>query len=351
MQTNHSSFSQRLLALLALVFLIVAVSGCSAIGASMKATPTLSNWAGFTSMPLDDLKARYTNEYSRFVRVNGYTIHYQDRGSGDPIILMHGIFSALQTWDGWAGELAKTHRVIALDMPGYGLTGGPQNPDDFNEESALDAFEAFVNKLDLDSVSLAGNSLGGYIAARYAGRNPGRVSRLILLDPFGYPQDTPWILGLATFPPVAFIGNYIQPAWAVTLNLNWVYGDADRIQQKDYVRYVQMNQRPGAKPLYIRTLKMIEARAENFDPPPFKRITAETLLMWGGEDDWVPVSLAGKWMADIPQAQLIIYPSAGHIPMEELPEATVRDAERFFDRGLEAVGSRTTSLEQALKGS
>jgi len=330
----------RLFPLLAILLVIVALSGCSPIGASMKASPTLSHWGGLVSMEMDDLKDRYTNEHSKFINVNGYNIHYQDRGQGDTVILMHGIFSALQTWDDWTEELSKTHRVIALDMPGFGLTGGPEELDDFNEEHALDAFEGFVNKLDLDTVSLAGNSLGGYIAARYAARHPGRVDKLILLDPFGYPQDTPWILSVGTFAPVAFVGQYIQPAWAVTLNLAWVYGDSDRIDDEDYFRYVHMNMRPGAKPLYIKTLKMIEARAENFDPPPFKRITAETLLMWGEDDAWVPLALSDKWMADIPQAKLVVYPTVGHIPMEELPEETVKDAALFLRRGLGALAQR-----------
>ncbi|WP_303290679.1 alpha/beta hydrolase [Marinobacter sp. SS5-14b] len=330
----------RLFPLLAILLVIVALSGCSPIGASMKASPTLSHWGGLVSMEMDDLKDRYTNEHSKFVKVNGYNIHYQDRGQGDTVILMHGIFSALQTWDDWTEELSKTHRVIALDMPGFGLTGGPEELDDFNEEHALDAFEGFVNKLDLNTVSLAGNSLGGYIAARYAARHPGRVDKLILLDPFGYPQDTPWILSVGTFAPVAFVGQYIQPAWAVTLNLAWVYGDSDRIDDEDYFRYVHMNMRPGAKPLYIKTLKMIEARAENFDPPPFKRITAETLLMWGEDDAWVPLALSEKWMADIPQAKLVVYPTVGHIPMEELPEETVKDAALFLRRGLGALAQR-----------
>ena len=326
--------------LLAILLVLVVLAGCSPIGASMKASPTLSHWGGLVSMEMDDLKDRYTNEHSKFVKVNGYNIHYQDRGQGDTVILMHGIFSALQTWDGWTEELSKTHRVIALDMPGFGLTGGPEELDDFNEEHALDAFEGFVNKLDLNTVSLAGNSLGGYIAARYAARHPGRVDKLILLDPFGYPQDTPWILSVGTFAPVAFVGQYIQPAWAVTLNLAWVYGDSDRIDDEDYFRYVHMNMRPGAKPLYIKTLKMIEARAENFDPPPFKRITAETLLMWGEDDAWVPLALSEKWMADIPQAKLVVYPTVGHIPMEELPEETVKDAALFLRRGLGALAQR-----------
>ena len=323
--------------------LIITISGCSAIGASMEATPTMSHWGGLTSMTMDDLKARYTNEHSEFVHINGYDIHYQERGSGETIILMHGIFSALQTWDGWAEELAKTHRVIALDMPGFGLTGAPEDLDSFTEADVLKTFEGFVNHLGVDHVSLAGNSLGGFLAAYYASEHPGRVKRLILLDPFGYPQDTPFLLSVGTFPPFAMVGNYVQPAWAVTIGVAWVYGDSDRITPESYRRYVHMNQRPGAKPLYMKTLELIEARADNQTPPAFDRITAETLLMWGEEDTWVPLELADKWRKDLPHAGLVVYPTVGHIPMEEMPEDTVRDASMFLRHGLAGVCNDTAS--------
>lgn len=329
--------------LILLLALIAAVSGCSAIGASMKATPTMSHWGGLISMPVEDLKARYTNEHSRFVRVNGYDIHYQDRGSGETIILMHGIFSALQTWDPWADELAKTHRVIALDMPGFGLTGAPADLDRFNEDDLFKTFEGFVEQLGVSHVSLAGNSLGGFMAAYYAARYPGRVKRLILLDPFGYPQDTPWLLDVGTFAPVAFLGSYIQPAWAVTLGVNWVYGDSDRITSESYDRYVHMNQRPGAKPIYMKTLQIIEARADSSEAPDFGRITAETLLMWGEDDTWVPLSLADRWREDLPDAGLVVYPTVGHIPMEELPHDTIQDAVLFLSHGLNGACNRKSS--------
>lgn len=340
----------RLIPLLALLLLVLTTSGCAAIGASFKATPTMLHWGGLISMPMEDLTEMYTNEHSKFVSVNGYNIHYQDHGGdGPPVILMHGIFSALQTWDGWIEELTKTHRVIALDMPGYGLTGGPPNLEDFDEDHAMDAFEGFVNALGLDTVSLVGNSLGGYIAAGFASRNPARVDRLLLLDPFGYPQEPPWILGIGTLPPVAYIGQYMQPPWIVTLLVAWVYGDYDRVSEKDYFRYVHMNQRPGAKKLYIKTLQMIEAKAASLDPLPHERITAETLLMWGAEDLWVPLELSEKWLDDIEGSELIVYPTVGHVPMEELPKETVDDAARFLRRGLRGVDDETVSFRQAIR--
>lgn len=330
---------------LPVLFLALSLSGCSSFSAAMKASPSLANATGFAEIPISDLEKRYTNEESEFINVNGYRIHYRDIGSGDTIILLHGIFSSLQTWDTWVDELSKRYRVIALDMPGYGLTGAPENPDDFEEANLVNTFAMFVNRLDLDNFTLVGNSLGGFVAASYASQHGSQVDNLILVDPFGYPQDTPWLLSLGTFYPVQLLGHVVQPPLVVTLMLRYyVYGDPDRMQDKDIYRYVRMAQRPGAKGIYLKTLNMVERRSETEDPLPFNRITAPTLLMWGEDDDMVPVDLANKWLSGIAGAQIVTYEGVGHIPMEEFPQQTVADAERFLNEG---SGSFSNTLEAA----
>ncbi|TBW54764.1 alpha/beta hydrolase [Marinobacter halodurans] len=321
--------------LVLILLLLSGLSGCSSIGSAMKASPSLANATGFADIPMPYLEERYVNGQSRFMDVNGYHIHYRDQGKGDTIILLHGIFSALQTWDGWVDELSRTHRVITLDMPGYGMTGAPENPDDFDEANIVNTFAKFVERLDLDTFTLAGNSLGGFVAASYAAQYANRVDRLVLLDPFGYPQDTPWILSLGTSFPIQFLGQYVQPPVIITMTLRWAYGDPRRMKEKDVRRYVQMSQRPGARPIYMKTLEMVEERAENNAPLPFYRITAPTLLMWGEDDDWVPVDLAQRWLDDLPNVRLVTYPGVGHIPMEEVPEDTLKDLERFLSQGLD----------------
>lgn len=324
---------------------IGALSGCSSFTAAMDASPTLAHVMGIEEIPLEDLKQRYTNEYSRFVRIGDYNIHYQDQGAGEPVILMHGIFSSLQTWDGWVETLRQDHRVITLDMPGYGLTGAPEDLDDFTTDQMVSTVARFIDTLGLGRVSIAGNSLGGFIGASYAARYPGNVNKLILIDPFGYPQDTPWILDVATFAPVSFLGNYIQPALMVTMNVRWAYGESDRIRDEDAYRYVRMNQRPGAKPLYVRTLEIVDELASNAGPRPFNSVSAPTLLMWGAADDWVPVELANLWLQDIPNARLVTYPTVGHMPMEEIPGQTVADAVTFLNQGLAAFPLNGTQAD------
>lgn len=314
--------------------LVLALSGCSSIGSAMKASPSLANATGFADIPMPYLEERYVNENSHFMEVNGYRIHYQDQGSGETIILLHGIYSSLQTWDGWTAKLSKRYRVITLDMPGFGLTGAPENPDDFDEDSMVNTFAKFVERLDLENFTLAGNSYGGFIAARYAAQYANRVDRLALLDPFGYPQDTSWLVGFGTSFPIAYLAQWVQPPLVITMSLRMAYGDPRRMTDANISRYVHMSQREGAKPIYVKTLEMVDERAENESPLPFYRIKAPTLLMWGDDDPWVPASLAERWLNDVPQARLVTYSGVGHIPMEEMPAETLKDFETFLSQGL-----------------
>lgn len=334
---------------LALAIIATSVlSGCSSIGSAMKASPSLANATGLAAIPMPYLEERYVNEQSRFMDVNGYRIHYRDQGNGETIILLHGIFSSLQTWDAWVAQLSRSHRVITLDMPGFGMTGGPENPDDFDEDSIVNTFAKFVERLDLENFTLAGNSFGGFVAARYAAQYGNRVDRLILVGPFGYPQDTPWLVDLGTAFPFSFLGNYVQPPVIITVSLRNAYGDPRRMQDKDVYRYVHMAQRPGAKPIYMKTLEMVEERAENEAPLPFYRIAAPTLLMWGESDSWVPAELAQRWLNDLSNARLVTYEGIGHMPMEEAPEQTLQDVKRFLTNGLAAFPETAGEVDEGV---
>lgn len=329
-----------------LILLALSISGCSSMGAAMKASPSFVNSLGFADIPLEDLKEQYTNEYSKWAEVNGLNIHYQEVGEGPTIVLVHGIMSSLQTWDDWVLELSKSYRVISLDVPGFGLTGAPESMDDFNEEYLLNTFAKFLDVIEADHFSLAGNSLGGYIAAQYAANYPNRVDRLILLDPVAYPQEVPWIISFATAPVISSIGGVVQPPVLITMNVKQVYGDHQRIERRHMDRYVHMSQRAGAKKSYIRIMEILDERSSQETPLPFAQIKAPTLLMWGEEDHWVPVELAQRWKEDIRDSQLVVYPGVGHVPMEEIPAKTVMDAIAFLN-GEEVKAPAPVATEDA----
>src|SRR5579871_6850233 len=92
------------------------------------------NWAPDRSV--ESLKARWARPPSKFIETRGLSVHLRDEGPADdphPLVLIHGTSSSLHTWEGWAAALKQKHRVISLDLPGFGLTG-PFPDDDYRIE-------------------------------------------------------------------------------------------------------------------------------------------------------------------------------------------------------------------------
>lgn len=74
-------------------------------------------------VPLAELKPKYADGASRFTKIDDVDVHYRDEGQGPPLVLIHGTSSSLHTWDGWVARMSARHRIVRLDLPGYGLTG------------------------------------------------------------------------------------------------------------------------------------------------------------------------------------------------------------------------------------
>lgn len=309
------------------------LTGCSSMQDAVAASPTVSSVWGVGEMPIEDLNRLYANEESQWMDVNGMRIHYRDEGdpNGQPIVLIHGILSSLHTWEEWNTGLANEYRIISLDVPGFGLTGGPKNPGDFSEDLLHDSFSQFISQLQLDDFILAGNSLGGYISAHYAANNPDKVKKLILIDPAGAPQDLPFILSLASMPGINSLAANVFPPFIVAMGVKDVYGDQERITKANMDRYIHLSLRPGAKQAYANTIAMLDEKNSKQEPLNFASITAPTLLMWGEKDIWVPAALSEQWLTNISGSTLITYPDAGHVPMEEIPQQTLQDALTFIN--------------------
>ena len=131
-------------------------------------------------IPLDEIKRRHTYADSKFIQVQGMDVHYRDVGEGPVLILLHGMFSSLHTWEEWIDTLKEDFRVIALDAPNYGLTGA--HPKGMFKHIYSDFLNDFTDALGISECMLAGNSLGGWMSWEFAGRYPEKVKKVILID-------------------------------------------------------------------------------------------------------------------------------------------------------------------------
>lgn len=280
-------------------------------------------------MKLEQLKESYAYPDSKFIPLQGMDVHYRDVGEGPVIILIHGMFSSLHTWEHWIEKLSKDFRVIALDLPNYGLTG--PHPKGMFKYIFSDFLDEFTDALSVESCMIAGNSLGGFAAWEFAVRYPKKVSKMILINSAGYFLIPPPIMLAIAMPTAGWIMSMIRLPRKISSGiLKAVYGNKDRIPNGKLDLYHDLNSYSGNISASVKVIHYIRNRLVNFNTEGLKHLKQKTLVMWGDMDRWIPVSHAQRYCDDIPNSSKIIYSGAGHIPMEELPEKTSEDARKFF---------------------
>jgi len=274
---------------------------------------------------VDELKITYGTAPSQFLKMDGMDIHYRIEGQGHPLVLIHGTGSSLHTWDEWVEILKVNFMVIRLDMPGFGLTGPhPEKKYSLKDYSAL--LNQFLNELKIDSIYIAGNSLGGSIAWTYTLDNPARVKKLILIDAAGFPKaDIPEIFKLAQDPLWAPVLRWITPKFLIANNLREVYHDDSKVNKDLINRYHKMALRAGNRGAFIDRANLTFSDQTD----QIQKISSPTLIQWGKYDNWIPIEDGKKFNELISGSKLIIY-EAGHVPMEEIPQQTALDAFNFL---------------------
>lgn len=279
-----------------------------------------------SDITIEYLNNKYTNEQSEFKLIDGSTLHYRVEGSGPPLVLLHGIGSSLHTWDGWVEQLKNDFEIIRLDLPGFGLTGA----DSFNNYSVeryISVLHSFLDSLNVTRYHIAGNSLGGWLAWEYALDFQEEIEKLILLDAAGFitPDNPPKPLRLSQkFKKRTVKG---APRFIVRKFLKQAYGDNEKVTGTLVDRYYELNNRPG-NGLAFYTIATTDYYPRSARLPEIK---LPTLIMWGSEDKkWIDVSHADLFDELLPDSRVIIYPGLGHLPMEEDPVTTARDALDFL---------------------
>ena len=116
-----------------------------------------------------------------YAPVHGLKMYYEVHGKGEPVVLLHGAFMTItNNWDGWIGELAKTRRVIAVEMQGHGRTADIAR--DITAENLADDVAALLDHLKIPRADVIGYSMGGGVALQCAVRHPDKVRKVVVLS-------------------------------------------------------------------------------------------------------------------------------------------------------------------------
>ncbi len=275
----------------------------------------------------------------------GQQIHYRDQGKRDraAIILLHGSNSSLHTWEPLIARLGGDYRIVTLDLPGHGLTGG--TPDkDYSAAGMAAAIDVVAAKLGLDHFVLGGNSMGGWVAWRYALAQPTRVDALLLLDAAGMPllrgeKAPPSNIGfrILKYPAGRWLAAQITPRSLVEPSLRGSVEKGGIVDDAMIDRYWELLRFPGNREA---TGLRAQVNREPAIAAEVGAIKAPTLILFGAQDRIINPSAAQTFHDRIAGSEILLLDGVGHLPMEEAPDATAKVIADFLSRRLAVSASK-----------
>ena len=286
-------------------------------------------WLYTPDKPRAALEAEYAQPPSEFVDVAGIRLHLRDTGprAAPAVIFLHGFGASLQTWDEWARDLERDHRVIRYDLPGFGLTGADPTGD-YTDARSIAVLLALMDRLGVARASIVGNSMGGRIAWMFAALHPERVVKLVLVSPDGFASPGRGYGEAPKTPLLMRALPYVLPSFMLRASLTPAYAHPGVVTDALFARYRDMMLAPGVRRAIVQRM----GQQVLVDPAPLlHRIEAPTLLMWGEQDRMIPFANSADYLRDVPHATLAALPGVGHLPQEEAPE-TVGSLREFLDR-------------------
>ena len=291
---------------------------------------------------------------ARFVDVDGVRVRYVDTGeataapaaetkkddvapqqaaatapSADPrpvVVLIHGFASALDAWTPVVPALGKTHRLIALDLKGFGWTDRPEG--DYSPEAQARLVLKLLELRGVSKAALVAHSWGSSVALAATLAAPERVTKLALYDAWVYEDQLP------TF----FHWSRAEGVGETLFGLFYKERADERIALAFYDKKFVTEQlvedvdaaldRPGTVAAALAAVRGqryadVEAKYRTIDKP--------TLLLWGREDIVTPLRFGERLSRDLPHSKLIVYPRCGHFPMIEARDASNRDLVAFLE--------------------
>ncbi len=304
------------------------LAGYGLVLAAVAAAGALA-WLHVPDRPRAALEAQYAGPPSVFLDVLGVRLHVRDTGprSAPAVILLHGFAASLHTWESWAHDLERDHRVVRYDMPGFGLTGADPSGD-YTDARATAVLLALMDRLGVARASLVGHSMGGRIAWTFAALHPERVDRLVLVSPDGFASPE---LGYNETPHVPLLMRalpYVLPTSLLRASLVPAYANPALVTDALFARYRDMMLAPGVRRAIVARM----GQQVLADPVPLLgRIEAPTLLLWGEQDRMIPFANSTDYLRALPHASLAALPGVGHIAQEEAPDS-VALVRAFLDR-------------------
>jgi len=259
---------------------------------------------------------RIENLEAEYIVVNGTKIRYIVKGSGSPVLLVHGFGQFLEVWWFNIGPLSQHYQVYAMDLPGHGLSEKPAVDCTFSivTEFIIDFMEA----LGIGHASLIGHSMGGSICLDEAINFPDKVDRIILVDSGGLSEKVPLLYRLCALPVLGDI--LVRPTIkaGVRHGIKRAFYNPDLVTEDMVNLNYELLRKPGVKATMLSIIRsgisISRSNPETIITDKLRLVKVPTLLIHGAQDAVIPLKYAQNASRLIPDCRLEIINECGHCP-------------------------------------
>jgi pimeloyl-ACP methyl ester carboxylesterase len=262
-------------------------------------------------------------EHQRWVRIHDRWVNVIELGDGPPVVFVHGLAGSWQNWLEQLPAFADHHRVIALDLPGFGRSEMPAQR--ISISGYARTLDALCDALDVEAAAFVGNSMGGFVGAELAIAFPERVERLTLVSAAG--------LTVEHMRSERGLAALRRAENALAFYMGWIASHSDTVARRARLRRAVLalvaahpdrlpaplaaeQIRGSGKPGFVDAVDALTSYPIRHRIP---EIACPTLIVWGDRDRVVPVRDAHEFERLIPNSRRVVLEDTGHVAMLERP--------------------------------
>lgn len=272
----------------------------------------------------------------RSIALRHGVVHYVDEGQGPPVLFVHGTPTWSFEYRHLIRGLSATHRCIAADHLGFGLSSRPA-AFPYTPEAHAEVLAELVRTLGLEHLTLVVHDFGGPIGLPLALRTPSPVDRVVLLNTWMWPfDDDPAMLRRARIAGSAMgAWLYRHLNFSLKVLMPSVYGNRAALTPAIHRQYLEVFRDPGSRVFVLHALAKALTGARDFYQRLWQQVArlreTPVLIVWGMKDSAFTPRVLERWIGALPQASVVRLESAGHWPHEEQPAAVLDAITRWME--------------------
>lgn len=290
----------------------------------------MSGFIPWDSQPLDEWAKKYAR--GKFIDLDGLSTHYIEKGSGEPLIILHGFFFDTNMWNDSIDVLAEKYKIYVMDLWGFGFSS--REPLDYGYPLYTEQLKKFMDALGLQKASLIGQSMGAGTIMNFTVSNREKVNKIVLVDAAGMPNRLPLMGRISNLPSVGELmygmkSDFIRK---FTQGKNFVY-NKNRITDAYYANLTRFHKIHGTSKvmLYVTRKQFFDTLLDEITA--LGEMNVPILIFWGREETSISLSIGQELHKLLKGSQFEVLDQAGHCSNMDQPERFNKITLDFLGQG------------------